>query len=590
MGIIFDAFIKWLIGAGSGVFDILFKYAFSVLGANLSIFEAVVPGVKILNAGIFGIAISLAFVILLYKLFHTMTPTSDESVVILVWNFIFSVILIGIYRPLFDIVLGFVNNTSTAFDNVAKGLKIIKSKNQALPNNLISSIYTSLNKGMSGDKLTLPKALMSIVGADIPQKIVAFILSMYIASKLYRLAKIAIQNYVDIGIMTYLAPLPIAFHVSKSTDIYFKNFLQMYMEKAVIVILNGWFIRVILAGFNMIKISSFAKNKDLIASFRSSTANSFIPLGTETIAVMILWIFIIAAVIEFAIELNSYIAKLGIGGGATLDKAATKRGIAGQIMQTAERMAVATGVRAVAGKVGSAIQGRKNSGNSKNGADSRRSNDSGRNGSENSSESNPRNNEKPNNGKNNTNGKETRRNNPYNPLDEIKSSAAMDNLLGSKMSGRQAKNQLATALGNTDALMKGKDAKKYLDNKKREATDKADKKKLDNALVFNTKSGGKQILSGISSDGKGNIKASLGNESVELKSSDAMKSKYFPEGKSKDGTSVSKEPEKTITETASIDIGGQKMYYDPVKSPGFHKMMGNVNFDVNNNKKPKDRK
>ena len=54
MGIIFDAFIKWLIGAGSGVFDILFKYAFSVLGANLSIFEAVVPGVKILNAGIFS--------------------------------------------------------------------------------------------------------------------------------------------------------------------------------------------------------------------------------------------------------------------------------------------------------------------------------------------------------------------------------------------------------------------------------------------------------------------------------------------------------------------------------------------------------
>ena len=133
--------------------------------------------------------------------------------------------------------------------------------------------------------------------------------------------------------------------------------------------------------------------QDLIASFRSSTANSFIPLGTETIAVMILWIFIIAAVIEFAIELNSYIAKLGSGGGATLDRAATKRGVAGQMMQTAERLAVATGVRAVAGKVGSAIQGRKNSGNSKNGADSRRSNDSGRNGSENSSESNPRNNE-----------------------------------------------------------------------------------------------------------------------------------------------------------------------------------------------------
>ena len=41
------------------------------------------------------------------------------------------------------------------------------------------------------------------------------------------------------------------------------------------------------------------------------------------------------------------------------------------------------------------------------------------------------------------------------------------------------------------------------------------------------------------------------------------------------------EPKQTITETASINIGGQKMYYDPIKSPSFHKMMGSVNFNIN---------
>lgn len=582
MGIIFDAFIKWLIGAFSAVFDIFFKYAFAALGANLSIFEAVVPGVKKLNMPIVGICITIAFFILIYKLIRSMSPNFDDndSVVSLVWNFIISVILMAVYRPILDIILDFVNNTSTAFDNAAEGLKITKSENKIFADNLMSNLYTQLNKGMSGEKSTTSKKLLSLVGADIPQKIVSFLLVLFVATKLYRLAKIAIQNYVDLGIMTYLAPLPIACHTSKATDIYFKNFIQMYMEKAVIVILNGWFIRIILAGFNLIKLSSFLKkNKALVASVKSSADGSFIPLGTDMVAVMILWIFIIGGVIEFAIELNSYIAKLGIGGGATIDKAATNRGIGGQIMQTAGRMAVATGVRAVAGKVGSVIQGRKDSGSNKAG----RNNNVGESGNENRNERNSGNEGKP----NNTGSKGPKRNNPYSPFNEIKPEAAMDNLLGSKMSGRQAKNQLSAVFGNTDALMKGKDAKKYLDNKKKDVTDKADKKKLDNALVFNTKSGGKQILSGIRSDGNGNIKASLGKEAVELKSSDAMKSKYFPT--ESDGT-PSSQPIDTISETASIDIGGQKMYYDPVKSPGFHKMMGSVNFNVNNDEKPKDRK
>ena len=60
MGFIFANFIKWVIGAFSGVFDIFFKYAFTALGANLSIFETVVPGVKKLNVGIVGLGLSIA--------------------------------------------------------------------------------------------------------------------------------------------------------------------------------------------------------------------------------------------------------------------------------------------------------------------------------------------------------------------------------------------------------------------------------------------------------------------------------------------------------------------------------------------------
>ena len=138
--------------------------------------------------------------------------------------------------------------------------------------------------------------------------------------------------------------------------------------------------------------------------------------------------------------------------------------------------------------------------------------------------------------------------------------------------------------------MPEKEARDFLKDKKKEATTKEDKNRLKNALVFNTKGGGKQILSGIKSDGKGNIRASLGREAVELKSSEAMKSKYFPNASGSNVANAStEEPKQTITETASINIGGQKMYYDPIKSPSFHKMMGSVNFNIND-QKPKDLK
>lgn len=582
MGFIFDNFIKWVIGAFSGVFDIFFKYAFTALGANLSIFETVVPGVKKLNVGIVGLGLSIAFIMLLIKLIQSMSPNSNESVVLLLWNFIASVILIGIYRPIVDIFLDFINNTSATFDSVAKGLKIVKSENQTLSRNLMSSLYLALQKGLGADASTTSKKLLKIVGADIPKDILAFLLVIYIAFKLYKIAKIAIQNYVDLGIMTYLAPIPIALHTSQSTDNYFKNFLQMYAEKGVIVILNGWFIRVILAGFNQIKFASLVKkNSAMMKSIKAVSNTSILALGTNGFAVIMLWLFIIGGFIEFAINLNSYISRLGIGGGATLDNAANSKSFGEKLMHTAQTVGTAYGVRKagtvagkVAGKVGSKIKDKITPADVPNGktSDQQKGNNSHTTRGKSRSKTN------------------TKKNNPYSPTSEMKSAAAIDNLLGEKMSGYQAKNQLQSAFDDTDALMPEKEARDFLKDKKKEATTKEDKNRLKNALVFNTKGGGKQILSGIKSDGKGNIRASLGREAVELKSSEAMKSKYFPNASGSNVANAStEEPKQTITETASINIGGQKMYYDPIKSPSFHKMMGSVNFNIND-QKPKDLK
>ena len=446
----------------------------------------------------------------------------------------------------------------------------------------MSSLYLALQKGLGADASTTSKKLLKIVGADIPKDILAFLLVIYIAFKLYKIAKIAIQNYVDLGIMTYLAPIPIALHTSQSTDNYFKNFLQIYAEKGVIVILNGWFIRVILAGFNQIKFASLVKkNSAMMKSIKAVSNTSILALGTNGFAVIMLWLFIIGGFIEFAINLNSYISRLGIGGGATLDNAANSKSFGEKLMHTAQTVGTAYGVRKagtvagkVAGKVGSKIKDKITPADVPNGktSDQQKGNNSHTTRGKSRSKTN------------------TKKNNPYSPTSEMKSAAAIDNLLGEKMSGYQAKNQLQSAFDDTDALMPEKEARDFLKDKKKEATTKEDKNRLKNALVFNTKGGGKQILSGIKSDGKGNIRASLGREAVELKSSEAMKSKYFPNASGSNVANAStEEPKQTITETASINIGGQKMYYDPIKSPSFHKMMGSVNFNIND-QKPKDLK
>lgn len=319
----------------------------------------------------------------------------------------------------------------------------------------------------------------------------------------------------------------------------------------------------------------------MMKSIKAVSNTSILALGTNGFAVIMLWLFIIGGFIEFAINLNSYISRLGIGGGATLDNAANSKSFGEKLMHTAQTVGTAYGVRKagtvagkVAGKVGSKIKDKITPADVPNGktSDQQKGNNSHTTRGKSRSKTN------------------TKKNNPYSPTSEMKSAAAIDNLLGEKMSGYQAKNQLQSAFDDTDALMPEKEARDFLKDKKKEATTKEDKNRLKNALVFNTKGGGKQILSGIKSDGKGNIRASLGREAVELKSSEAMKSKYFPNASGSNVANAStEEPKQTITETASINIGGQKMYYDPIKSPSFHKMMGSVNFNIND-QKPKDLK
>ena len=66
-----------------------------------------------------------------------------------------------------------------------------------------------------------------------PEQIAAIILVAYIYSKLYKMTKIMLRTYVGVGILTYLAPLPLACLSSRATKRCYKRiFTNLYRTSA----------------------------------------------------------------------------------------------------------------------------------------------------------------------------------------------------------------------------------------------------------------------------------------------------------------------------------------------------------------------
>lgn len=597
MGFILNSLIKGVIDLLTRVFDIFFSATIGILGVNLDAFEKVFPMVKKLNVGIMTIAIGIAFYIFIYQILKNLNPSSmndAESPLSLLASFTTTIITIVIYRPILNILLKFTTGSLTILQS-SKLTKILQkgfatTMYDTLLDSLTKKVYfsTKSNNFLVKELAKAGNAAMNkaddiadfFTASHTPQRIAAVILVAYIYSKLYKIMKIIIRTYVGVGILTYLAPLPLATRASKTTKGYATNFIQIYIEHLVSILLNCWFLRIIFDGFGAIDFSDLSKmaasTSDLTSSLKTFTNAVVFDPTYKIFATVFIWLLMIGAFIDYAVNLNVYIERIsGIGGLSMVPnsshpsnpvKESPVSKVVSGAMGTAAGLAVGVPLQAMKSMAGRKIGEKlgkdfeERSGifskfpKGDDGSDNTSSDSNNADGKKSKSDTAMGGNKGP---KQNQSDKKDKMN-PYSPAADNSKQAGMYSLLHKPLSGKDAKKQMAAAMKGKNGFMDPYgEGKEYLD-KLKNGKSKEDQKKLDNSLVFDAGKDGMQIMSDIESDGKGKITATMNGEDIEL----------FDENAENSGNL-----------DASVDIGGQTMSYDSSKCPTFHRMMGGITFD-----------
>ena len=316
---IFKTFIGWI----TSVLDIYFSAILGALGVNLSVFESVFPLVKKLSIGIMAIALGVAFYIFIFQISKNLNPSSideAESPLSLLASFATAIFSVLAYKPLLNILLSFTTSSLT----VLQSSKLTKILKKGLASDMFDSFYDALVKTSSSKSIvgkaidSVKNTVGSVVGTHMPERIAAIILVAYIYSKLYKMTKIMLRTYVGVGILTYLAPLPLACLSSRATKGVTKGFLQIYIEHLLSIILNCWFLRIVLDGFGAINFDSLSKMQSSMSGIQkiiSDIMTSPVEKKFTTFAVIVVWSMMIGAFIDYAVNINIYIERMtGVGG------------------------------------------------------------------------------------------------------------------------------------------------------------------------------------------------------------------------------------------------------------------------------------
>lgn len=550
---------------------------------------------KKLNIAIITIALGIAFYIFIFQIIKNLNPASiddAESPLSLLASFVTTVIVIVIYRPLLNILLSFTTGSLT----ILQSDKLTKILQKGLATSMYDTFFDSLTKKVyfstSSNNFIVKNAAKAAnavanaadsvvdaaLGNHMPERIAAVILVAYIYSKLYKIMKIIIRTYVGVGILTYIAPLPLATRASRTTKGYATKFLQIYIEHLVSILLNCWFLRIVFDGFGAVDFSSLSKMtysmSGISNAIRSLTYATFFDKSYELFAVVFIWVLMIGAFIDYAVNLNVYIERIsGVGGLSMVPNSAHPSNplkespvskAVGSAVGTAAGLAVGAPLQAMKRAAGKQMYDKleddfknrngifKNVPKKPNDSDSEGANDSNK--GTNSSGADAAMGGSKGSKQEGMGGKQNPME-PYSPAADDAKQAGMYSLLHKPLSGKDAKKQMAAAMKGKDGFMDPYgEGKEYLD-KLKSGKSKEDQEKLDNSLVFDAGNDGMQIMSDIESDGNGKITASMNGEDIELFSEDAENSGNLD---------------------SSVDIGGQTMSYDSSKCPTFHKMMGGV--------------
>lgn len=273
---VFNQFLGWLSSILSSALDVAAKAFLGALGCDLSTFDRYFPFAGQAYNCFLYFALGLLFLIWIFQVLRSMMgPLSDaENPIALTVKMILFFFLTLFSKQIFMIAL-----------NIA-----------ATPYSWIYNQSVSLDD-LTSNAPSFSQMLASAAGVGFTallQLIFLFMMGWYF----FKILLEAAERYVIVGILAYTAPLAFCTGVSKSTNNIFKGWCRMVASQLFLLIMNVWFIKIIISAFGAVgfTLGTVGKNSNILTDSGS----------------MIIWSICMLAMMKAAQKMDSYMASMGM--------------------------------------------------------------------------------------------------------------------------------------------------------------------------------------------------------------------------------------------------------------------------------------
>lgn len=315
---LFDTLIEYLLDLITLGFDIIISACQNIFSIDLTLFESVFSGTKVLYMAVLGAAIGLVVLLFILNILKCFGPNAKEAEnpFELLARAFFALFLVMFARPILGYLLAYGNSHFVVLQKIGT-----KAGNTT---KLASHTYDAIVKSFSSDS-AIVRAFQNESGYGLVIRIIAFIFSIFVVYTFCKLCTTAIKNYVILGVFSSLITLPAACYASKSTEDILKNFIKVLVGQIVMLYIGLWFLKVGSAAVTNIHapvisdVTNSVKGVTTFGNFFGSGGKLMAAKAIKTsakftsVSSAIIWSLMIGYFFQIGIQVNSYVKELGIG-------------------------------------------------------------------------------------------------------------------------------------------------------------------------------------------------------------------------------------------------------------------------------------
>lgn len=276
MGIL-DGIVEWLAEQVMNILDLISTSVLGALGCDMATFLRYFPAAESMYSIFVATAIGLIllnWVWQVFKNFGFVAGVEAEDPVRLSFRSVLFIGLVYFCDDITDLVLS-IGGTPYSW---------------ILTSDLPALSFANFNS-----------VLITILGVSANGSIalIALILVLVLAYNYIKLLLEAAERYIQLGVLTYTAPMAFATGSSKTTGNIFSSWCRMFAGQIFLLIMNAWCLRLFTS-----MVGSFISNPLSIGS-DASAGNAFI------------WFLYAIAFLKISQKIDSFLASIGINAGHT---------------------------------------------------------------------------------------------------------------------------------------------------------------------------------------------------------------------------------------------------------------------------------